>query len=180
MLKETEKAELLNVARDAITQYVKNGTIIRLPNNVSEGLREKRGAFVTLKKQGVLRGCIGTFFAHDDLIHTVAEMARSAATADPRFDPVVPEEIDELTIEISALTPLTEIDDPSVIEVGRHGIYLTRGLNRGVLLPQVAVEYGWDREQFLDETCWKAGMDKGCWHDPRTRIEIFEAEIFSE
>ena len=145
---------------------------------MSKGLTQERGAFVTLKKQGVLRGCIGTFVAHKPLIEIVADMARAAATEDPRFSPVVPEEISELEIEISALTPLRQIEDPETIEVGRHGIFIRHGFHSGVLLPQVAVEYGWDRWQFLDETCWKAGMNKGCWKQPGTVIEVFEAEVF--
>ncbi len=178
MLKKQEKKQLLDVARRAVEEYVINGRIAVLPEPVSQGVTEKRGAFVTLKKHGALRGCIGTFVAHKPLLEVVADMARAAATEDPRFSPVVPEEMAELEFEISALTPLRRIDDPAKIEVGKHGIFIRHGFHSGVLLPQVAVEYGWDRREFLDETCWKAGLSKGCWKESGTTIEVFEAEVF--
>jgi AmmeMemoRadiSam system protein B/AmmeMemoRadiSam system protein A len=143
-------------------------------------LDENRGGFVTLKKDGRLRGCIGYIEAVKPLLDTIGEMALSAAFRDHRFEPVGKEEIDGIAIEISVLSPVREVEDPSVIEVGRHGIIISGGGRRGLLLPQVAVEYGWDRETFLDQTCVKAGLSPGAWKDAGTTIEIFSAEIFSE
>ena len=107
-------------------------------------------------------------------------MAVAAASHDPRFHPVRPEELDVIDLEISVLSPLEEIDDPETIEVGTHGIYLINPRGRGVLLPQVATEYGWDRETFLDQTCVKAGLAPGCWKDPETKILVFSAQVFGE
>jgi AmmeMemoRadiSam system protein B/AmmeMemoRadiSam system protein A len=143
-------------------------------------LGEKRGGFVTLKKDGRLRGCIGYIDAVKPLLETIGEMAYSAAFSDYRFDPVSREEVDDLEIEISVLSPVREIKDPSEIEVGRDGIIISAVGKRGLLLPQVAVEYGWDRNTFLDQTCVKAGLPRGAWKKSATTIEIFSAEIFSE
>jgi hypothetical protein len=107
-------------------------------------------------------------------------MAISAAQRDPRFPPVAPYELDELELEISVLSPLRETEDPLEIEVGKHGIFLVSPQGRGVLLPQVATEYGWAREEFLDQTCLKAGLPKGAWKDPQTKIYIFTAQVFGE
>ncbi|MBN2071329.1 MAG: AmmeMemoRadiSam system protein B [Candidatus Krumholzibacteriota bacterium] len=146
----------------------------------SRVLGEKRGGFVTLKKRGQLRGCIGYIEAIKPLAETVAEMAASAAFNDTRFNPVSKEELDDIAIEISVLSPVRKIDDPSIIVVGKHGIIITRGRNRGLLLPQVATEWKWDRETFLSQTCVKAGLDPDAWKLEGTLIEIFSAEIFSE
>ncbi len=177
-LTEEEKQELLKIARASIEAHLKG-----LPEPefdvTSRGLLEKRGAFVTLHREGRLRGCIGVFESQKPLYRTVAEMALSAAFNDPRFPPLSPHELDSIDIEISALSPLREINDPNEIEVGRHGIYIIKGAHRGVLLPQVAVEHGFDRETFLDQTCLKAGLGPGCWREG-ARILVFEAEIFSE
>lgn len=138
------------------------------------------GAFVSLhKNNGGLRGCIGTFTSDKPLYLTVEEMAVSASSRDPRFVPVAPHELKQVNIEISVLSPLREVKDVSEIVVGRHGIYIVKGRSRGVLLPQVATEYGFDRDTFLDETCVKAGLSRGSWRENAT-IMIFEAEIFKE
>jgi AmmeMemoRadiSam system protein A len=142
-------------------------------------LGEHRGGFVTLKKNGRLRGCIGYIEAVKPLLETVREMALSAAFNDYRFEPVTKDEAADLAIEISVLSPVREAD-ASEIEVGRHGIIISGSGRRGLLLPQVAVEYGWDRETFLDQTCVKAGLPPGSWRSGDTVIEIFSAEIFSE
>ena len=143
-------------------------------------LDEKRGGFVTLKKNGRLRGCIGYIEAVKPLLETVNEMAYSAAFNDYRFEPVSREEVEDLAIEISVLSPVRVTEDPSEIVVGKHGIIISAVGKRGLLLPQVAVEYGWDRDTFLDQTCVKAGLPKGAWRKSMTTIEIFSAEIFSE
>jgi AmmeMemoRadiSam system protein B/AmmeMemoRadiSam system protein A len=150
------------------------------PDDVPDSpvLREKRGGFVTLKKNGALRGCIGYIEAYKPLYQTVREMARAAAFNDPRFPPLRAAEWPAVTVEISVLTPLQRISDPGFIEVGKHGILLRNGPSSGLLLPQVAVEYSWEREEFLNHTCLKAGLRGDCWRHPETEIFIFSAEIF--
>ncbi len=179
-LTSSDKRFLLGVAREAIRSEL-SGSPFTMPQPPSSpGLLEHRGAFVTLHENGQLRGCIGNFMSTKPLYETVADMAVSAAFHDPRFIPLRPEEFDQIDIEISALTPLTPITSVDDIEVGVHGIYLVNGPRQGVLLPQVATEYGWDRETFLDQTCIKAGMSPGCWKDPGTQILVFSAEVFGE
>jgi hypothetical protein len=141
-------------------------------------LAERYGAFVTLKRHGELRGCIGNIVGTAPLGETVAQMAKAAATADPRFPPLKPEELKGLELEISVLTPLEPVIDPKDIVVGRHGLFIVYGNNRGLLLPQVATEQGWDRETFLEQTCWKAGLPPGAWRNPGAQIYKFSAEVF--
>ncbi|KIX12035.1 AmmeMemoRadiSam system protein A [Dethiosulfatarculus sandiegensis] len=174
-----EKKELLELARATVENAVK-GLAEKKPQSKLAGLAFKRGAFVTLNRNGRLRGCIGNFVSEDSLLETVKDMAISAAQRDPRFPPVAPYELDDLEFEISVLSPLKETGDPLQIEVGKHGIFLVSPMGRGVLLPQVATEYGWDREEFLDQTCFKAGLPKGAWKEPQTRIFIFSAQVFGE
>jgi AmmeMemoRadiSam system protein A len=143
-------------------------------------LCEIRGAFVTLTADSVLRGCIGHVVGTEALWLSVRSNAINAAFRDPRFSPVTAEEMAGLTVEISALTPLSEISDPRAIEVGRHGLLVERGMARGLLLPQVAERYDWSPEEFLDQTCRKAGMEPGCWRSRQARISVFSAEVFSE
>jgi len=106
-------------------------------------------------------------------------VAQSAALKDPRFDPVQPKELPDLEIEISVLTVPEKITDPSIIEVGKHGIIMKRGFYQGLLLPQVATDYGWDRETFLEHTCLKAGLPRDAWKDKNTEISIFSAQVFN-
>ena len=138
------------------------------------------GAFVTLKSDGRLRGCIGHITAAKPLVETVQEMALASAFEDPRFPPLRPEEWDSIRIEISALSPFEQVDDVSRIEVGVHGIMVRRGSRSGLLLPQVATEQGWDREMFLAHTCMKAGLPGDAWKSPETTIEMFSAIVFRE
>lgn len=145
----------------------------------SAALAEPRGAFVTLKRRGKLRGCVGQPMPLDSLANTVAACAALAAREDTRFPPVPPGEIAELTIEISVLSPMKPIP-PREIEIGRHGLWIEAGRRRGLLLPQVAVEHGFTRERFLAETCAKAGLPADAWQAPGARISGFTAEIFSE
>jgi AmmeMemoRadiSam system protein A len=177
-LSEAEQKELLGAARRTLEVYLTNSQTPSIETS-SSALLERRGAFVTLHKASQLRGCIGTFEEKDPLIDTVQRMAVAAATTDPRFPPVKTDELSSLEIEISALTPLREAA-PEEIQVGVHGIYITRGLQRGVLLPQVATENRWDRETFLEHTCLKAGLPTDAWKETGTQIEIFSAEVFSE
>jgi hypothetical protein len=176
-LTSSDKKTLLDIVRKTIECRLDARPV---PESavLSDVLREKRGAFVTLKKEGALRGCIGYIQAVKPLYETVEEMAEAAAFQDPRFSPVRKNELRQMSVEISVLTPLREIRDVAEIEVGRHGIYIVRGGSSGLLLPQVAVEYGWDRETFLSQTCHKAGLPTSAWRDKQTRILIFSAEIF--
>lgn len=138
------------------------------------------GCFVTLYVDGQLKGCLGTFDASRPLLRGVVEMARAAATRDPRFSPVEPSDLPRLKLSISVLSPLRPIADVGEIEIGRHGLEISRGHRRGVLLPQVAVEHGMDRDAFLAETCLKAGLASDAWKEPETRIRVFEAEVFGD
>ena len=135
---------------------------------------------MTLTSRGRLRGCIGYIEALKPLRETISEMAASAAFEDWRFPPVTESELEDIEIEISVLSPLRRIDDPSLIEVGTHGIIVTKGGKRGLLLPQVALEWKWDRETFLRQTCIKAGLPEDAWKEDGTAIEIFSADIFNE
>jgi AmmeMemoRadiSam system protein A len=137
-------------------------------------------AFVTLHVGGALRGCIGTLERRRSLWRVVADMAAAAATRDPRFAPIDAADMAELTVEISVLSPDTVIHRPEEIVIGRHGLDVRRGGARGLLLPQVAVEHGLDRETFLAETCRKAGLPATAWDDAETEIRVFEAEVFSD
>lgn len=178
-LTATERRRLLQIARQTIAQQLDQGRFEPVPAD-TPGLSRPGGAFVTLHLHGQLRGCIGTFVSERPLVQTVQEMAVSAAQRDPRFPPLRPEEVAEIDLEISVLSPLHPLEDPQKVEIGRHGVYITRGFHSGVLLPQVATEQGWDRETFLDHTCLKAGLPPGCWREPGTRIEVFEAQVFGE
>jgi AmmeMemoRadiSam system protein A len=144
----------------------------------SEHLAEMRGAFTTLHSNGELRGCIGFVVPTHSLYRTVAETARAAAFDDPRFSPVTAEEAPSLEIEVSVLSPLRPID-PQDIVVGRHGLVIAKGNHRGLLLPQVPVEWGWDRETFLSQTCQKAGLPPDAWRQG-AEIQAFTAEVFGE
>jgi AmmeMemoRadiSam system protein A len=178
-LTKSDKDLLLRVARNAIEAHLK-GESASLPESVSPALCEHRGAFVSLHKQGRLRGCIGYLEAVKPLVTTIQEMAAAAAFHDPRFPPLKAEELGDLEVEISVLTPMRRVFQPEEIEVGKHGLYIERSLARGLLLPQVATQYGWDRQTFLEQTCGKAGLPPNAWQDPNSRIYVFSAEIFSE
>lgn len=174
-----EKEKLLKIARVSVVEAVTGEKQPEPP--ITEGrLKENCGAFVTLKKYGELRGCIGYIVAVKPLYETVKDVARSAAVNDYRFNPVSKDELDKINIEISALTPLKRISDINEIEIGKHGLYMKRGFDSGLLLPQVATEYGWDRETFLQQTCRKAGLPSNAWKDPATEVFVFSAEVFGE
>jgi AmmeMemoRadiSam system protein A len=177
-LDQSDKDALLRIARSAIEARV-TGRPSPQEEERGAGLNSDSSAFVTLTKAGELRGCIGTFASPEPLYRTVRDMAMAAAAKDPRFIPVREGELKEIEIEISVLSPLREIKDPEEIEVGRHGVYIVKGRNRGVLLPKVAIDYGYDRYSFLDATCLKAGLKPGAWRDGAV-IFVFEAEVFKE
>lgn len=171
-----ERALLLRLAHDAIAAAAAGRELEIRPH--PERLDEPRGAFTTLHLQGKLRGCVGYVFAVKPLVRTIVETAQAAAFHDTRFYPVTPEEARQLEIEISVLSRLQPIA-PEDIEVGRHGLVVTYGSRRGLLLPQVAVEYGWDATTFLAETCHKAGLPADAWQHGAV-IEAFTAEVFGE
>jgi len=175
-LSEKDKEFLKQLARDAIEARLLNK---RLPKReIPESLKHNQGAFVTIKKKGGLRGCIGYIKGYLPLYETVEKMAEHAAFNDPRFDALRKEELKDIDIEISVLSPLKKIDNIEEIEVGKHGIYIEKGFYSGLLLPQVATEYNWDRKTFLEHTCYKAGLDKDAYKDKDTNIYIFTAEVF--
>lgn len=178
-LNKEEKEKLLEIAKLSIIEAV-TGKRQFLPNVTEDRLKENSGAFVTIKENSRLRGCIGYIQAVKPLYETIKDAAKSAAVNDYRFNPVGQDELEKLELEISVLTPLKKIKDISEIEVGRHGLYMKQGFNSGLLLPQVAVEYNWDKETFLKETCGKAGLPQDAWKDKSTDIYIFSAEIFGE
>jgi AmmeMemoRadiSam system protein B/AmmeMemoRadiSam system protein A len=178
-LNKEEKKKLIEIARASIVEAV-TGKKGFGPNSTEERLKENCGAFVTIKKHGELRGCIGYIMAKKPLHETVKDVARSAAINDFRFSPVSEEELDKITLEISVLTPLRRVKTIDEITVGRHGLYMKRGLNSGLLLPQVATEYGWDKETFLEHTAMKAGLAAGAWKDKSTEIYLFSAEVVTE
>jgi AmmeMemoRadiSam system protein A len=178
LLTNKEQKELLKIARAAIIAHVSGG----MPPTVEStlpGLSVKSGCFVTIKKQGELRGCIGNFVSDNQLFLLIQEMAISAATRDPRFYPMKTPDLADFKLNISVLSPLKKIDTVEEIVVGKHGIYIIKNSNRGVLLPQVAKEYGWDRETFLKHTCLKAGLPENAWQKD-CEIYIFSAQVFGE
>lgn len=178
-LNKEEKKKLMEIAKLSVIEAV-TGKRQFLPNVTEERLKENCGAFVTLKENGQLRGCIGYIQAVKPLFETVKDVAKSAAVNDYRFNPVTQEELGKLEYEISVLTPLKRIKDINEIEVGKHGLVMKRGFDTGLLLPQVATEYNWDRETFLKETCRKAGLPQDAWKDKATEIYAFSAEVFGE
>lgn len=174
-----DKKELLAAARNAIENKL-SGERVEPQEPDSGILKEKCGAFVTITNKGNLRGCIGMTVARKPLYKTVSEMAVSAAASDPRFPPVTLDELNDIVVEISVLTPFRTISDVSEIEVGKHGLFIKRSYNQGLLLPQVPAEYKWDRKQFLEHTCMKAGLSTDAWKDDETEIQIFSAIVFGE
>ncbi len=179
MLSAEEKRELLAVAREAIASALK-GEPYTLPSPATEGLAQPAGAFVTLRLDHELRGCIGYVESEKPVVQVVAEVAVKAAFDDPRFAPLTPEEFEHVSIEVSVLSPLRRIHSVEEIEVGVHGIVVVLGLRRGLLLPQVAVEYHLDRETFLEAALRKAGLPPSYRYAPDLELYVFEAEIVTE
>lgn len=177
-LSGNEKRTLLQLARQAIRSRCLEEPMPSTTTD-SDRLKEKRGAFVCLHKGEDLRGCIGMIEAKAPLLETVGSMAVQAAFSDPRFCAVQADELDDLEIEISVLTPLEPVSDASRIEIGKHGLYIRKGYHSGLLLPQVAVERGWSPTELLEWTCKKAGLPDQAWKDPDTEIFMFSADVFS-
>jgi AmmeMemoRadiSam system protein B/AmmeMemoRadiSam system protein A len=177
-LNTANKKTLLRIARESIVSYLNKGQIPDF--DVSEDLQEFGAAFVTLEENGMLRGCIGHTTAEEPLYKTVSYCAVQAATSDPRFPPVRTDETEALHIEISVLGPMKKISSPSEIEVGRDGLMIFMGSRRGLLLPQVAVDYGWNSIEFLEQTCVKAGLERDAYKNPQAIIYRFQAVVFGE
>lgn len=178
MVKEEDQKLLLDLARNAIQTTLQKGRKLPAVESLTPLLREKRGTFVTLWMEGELRGCVGFPYPRKPLVEAVQEAAVGAAIHDPRFPMVRLEELARVWVEISVLT-LPQPLDPEKVKVGVHGIIVSQGGRSGLLLPQVAMDYGWDRETFLDQACLKAGLPKGGW---RRKAEVlgFEAQVFGE
>lgn len=171
---------LLKLARDSIIRHLDTGKSLTIAKPAG-ALNEKRGAFVTLKTDNKLRGCIGYPIPHQALYLTVIEAAEMAAFRDYRFDPLKKAELLNTKIEISVLSLPRAVTDIQEIEVGKHGIIISQGVQRGLLLPQVPVEWGWDLVTYLRHGCMKAGLDENAWEKkPVVKIEIFTAQVFSE
>jgi AmmeMemoRadiSam system protein A len=178
-LSVSDKKELLRIARTSIEQAMK-GVPISTRETSTGILSELRGAFVTLRLQNELRGCIGYVEPRLPLQETVREVAEKAAFEDPRFPPLSEDELKEVEIEISVLSPLRKISSVDEIEIGKHGLILDAGYTRGLLLPQVATEYGWGREEFLSHTARKAGLPSDAWKHRGIEFLVFTSDVFSE
>lgn len=171
-----EREILLQLAHRAIDARLRGQSLdLRAP---TPHLEEHRGAFSTLHLHGALRGCIGYVLPVNSLYRTIAETAAAAAFEDPRFEPVTLEESKELSVELSVMSPLFPIS-PEQVEIGKHGLIVALGRQRGLLLPQVPLEHGWDRETFLSETCRKAMLPSDAWRHG-AQLEAFTAEVFGE
>jgi len=179
MLSEKDAAALLTIAREAIVHQIRHQAYQPAPRE-EKALVQKAGCFVTIKQDDQLRGCIGSFQTERPLFQEVAAMAMASASKDPRFHPMEEEELNDFRLEISVLSPLEKIEEIEQIEVGTHGIYIEKNFSRGVLLPQVATDYGWDRNTFLQQTCLKAGLPTDAWQAPDADIYIFSAQIIKE
>jgi AmmeMemoRadiSam system protein B/AmmeMemoRadiSam system protein A len=180
MLNKEQRKKLLQIARNSIQNYLETGKKLQLTETDPQLLKEM-GAFVTLHENGELRGCIGNFVGQEPLYLTVRDMAVEAAVGDPRFPAVRLDELKDIEIEISVLSPLKRINSVDEIQMGIHGAWVKRGFLSGVYLPQVATETGWSKEEFLSSLCsHKAGLEPDAWKDKSTEIYIFTAEVFSE
>jgi AmmeMemoRadiSam system protein A len=174
------RRDLLGLARRALEAHFAGEPAPRLASDKSETFGQPRALFVTLRKTGALRGCIGTLSPDGDLSRAVPRFALAAALDDPRFPPLVLEELAHCEIEISVLTPPEPVEDPQEIETGRDGLIIEAMGTSGLLLPQVATEWGFDRETFLAEVSKKAGLPPDGWRHPGARLWRFQAEVFSE
>jgi AmmeMemoRadiSam system protein A len=179
-LTQSDREELLKLARRSVETAVREQKLYDYKGTTSEPLMQERGAFVTLKEKGGLRGCVGYVAPMKPLSYTVRDVAALAALRDRRFSPVTAAELDELRYEVSVLSPLRRVLDVRNIEVGRDGLVIRRGDSEGLLLPQIPVEQGWDRATFLRQACLKAGLPPNAWQDERTDIFSFTALVFGD
>ncbi len=189
-LSQKEGETLVELARKAVEEYLKSRKTIKTPENVSEKLLKPCGVFVTInsieRREKELRGCIGYPYPTTPLVQAVIESAINAATQDPRFEPLSPRELDKVVFEVSVLTPpeIVEVkkatEYPTKIRVGMDGLIVERGMYKGLLLPQVPVEWEWNEEEFLCQCCGKAGLPPDCWLMNGTKVYTFQAIIFEE
>jgi AmmeMemoRadiSam system protein A len=179
-LTEEERATLLALARLSLARAVEGLPLPELPDMLPPALAAPRRCFVTLRASRQLRGCIGFAEAKHALAEAVIELARAAALEDFRFRPVEPREVSGLSVEISVLGEPAPMSCEQDLEPGRHGVIVSRGPQRALLLPQVATEQGWDARTLLDHCCLKAGLVSGAWKDGRTEVQLFEAEVFGD
>ena len=179
-MNDTQKQTLLKIARDTVEAIITGGSVQK-PKSDDPELNAHCGCFVTLKNQDRLRGCIGQFISEIPLVELVVEMAKASATSDPRFfaDRITADELDQLDVEISVLSPLKRVDDPLSLHLGVDGIYIKKGCASGCFLPQVATETGWSKEEFLSYCCaHKAGLAPDAWKEADTEVYLFTAEVF--
>lgn len=182
MLSDSQRAALLRSAREAIRGHLEaRAEMPWMPAPPDPVTADATGVFVTIKRGGQLRGCLGVLQLQGTLAEEVVRCARDSATADPRFAPMTPDEIEDMSLEISVLGPLERVDplDEDSVEIGRHGLVVEMNGRRGLLLPQVATEWGWTREQFLRQTCRKAGLPEDAWRNG-AHVFRFDAEVFGE
>jgi len=185
-LSDSDGELLVKTVRLIVTEYLKNSSKIKLDQSFESNFSFKSGVFVTLNNTAGLRGCVGFPLPDKKLYSALSEAAIAAATEDPRFPPVNVVELDQITFEVTVLTPpeVIHISDtieyPSKIKVGRDGLIVKHGSNSGLLLPQVSVEYGWTEEEFLSHTCEKAGLAGNCWKEKETQVQKFEGIVFKE
>ncbi|MDR2966563.1 MAG: TIGR00296 family protein [Methanobacteriaceae archaeon] len=186
MLRKEDGNYLIRIAKKAINEYIINNTKIDVPKDCPEYLKEKLGVFVTLNESKNLRGCIGYPEPIEPLIKAVIDVSISAATADPRFPKLTEDELSKIEIEVTVLTKpkIIQVSDPNEypkkIAIGEDGLIIEKGFNKGLLLPQVATEHGMDSEEFLSNTCMKAGLDYSCWLNSDVKISSFQGQIFKE
>lgn len=185
-LSDSDGVLLVKTARQAATEFLSNGNRIKLETEYEKKFSFDSGVFITLNKPDGLRGCIGFPMPKKKLSHVIIEGAIAAATEDPRFPPVTTKELDDITFEVTVLTPPVEIDVSNPMEyltkikVGRDGLIIRHSFYSGLLLPQVPGEYGWSVEEFLQHTCNKAGLEKDFWKSGKAKIEKFEGIVFKE
>jgi len=186
MLSEEEGKFLVKLARNTIEAFINKRKKLEVPEDTPDTLKEEMGVFVTLSKNGLLRGCIGYCKPTEPLVNAVIGAAISAALNDPRFSPVKADELDDLEVEVSVVTrpELIEVNRPEEymdkIKIGEDGLIIEKEPYKGLLLPQVAVEWGWNVEEFLYNTCVKAGLTADCWLYPDVKIYKFSSQIFHE
>ncbi|NLG12574.1 MAG: TIGR00296 family protein [Elusimicrobia bacterium] len=177
---EIQKQKLLRIARETLECFLSGRKLAALVND-DPVFQERRGVFVTLKKKDELRGCIGYIEGVGPLAEAVRKTSIQSATEDSRFPSVEYSELEDITIEISVLTPLKRVEDAGDIQLGRDGVIIKKGYRTGVFLPQVADETGWTKDEFLSNLCmYKAGLPADAWQDKETEIYIFQADVFSE
>lgn len=186
LLSNEDGETIVKIARKTIETYLNENRILEVPEGIHEKLKEFRGVFVTLEENGDLRGCIGYPEPVMPLIEALIDAAISAATRDPRFPPVTPREFEAITVEVSVLTKpeIIQVENPrdyiENVEIGKDGLIVEIGPYKGLLLPQVAVEWCWNPEEFLSNTCMKAGLQPDCWLADDVKIYRFHSQIFNE